>query len=1039
MQNQSVKKFVRAIGSKFDRSTHFLGLSISIMALNVFAYTLASSLFIYHAGAEGLPLSYIAIGLVSVPLYTGFSQIADRYTHARTFTYLVLGGILLVAIFRYALESPSWLVYYAIYIGFYFQWRLHLDILLPSLISDYFTSREYNHYVSYLTMAQGLGGLLGGGLTIILTARFSTEDMLLLLPLMYVLVIAQLLYLEQTEDPLDDARVRAQSSTALIDNLKVLPLLRKRYPIIDFLIASIIFWVILYSLAEFEYFRIYSKTFTTERELTRFLGLFRAVSDVLQLLLLYFVTRPGLKRLGVVGMNPIYPITTLVGFLSLCLSGNLPVAIGLNFNNAAWETAINQPIYTLNFNAIPANFVGRVRSLVDGLFYSLGLALAGVLLWACESFLGHSQTILLGTMLAALFWPIRHCLGQSYLQSLLAMLRAGSVRLNDVSEGLDRLPDSYIPQICQLLKSDNRSDRLLGLQLARRIDRPSRFIAEIESIPFEDDAKLRFAAIELLSSVKDVGICHYLRDRLKSDREVLQTIALASLLASRKPIADGELYPLVNASSEELFALACVAAENAKSTDPLLKEACDRLWQSDLDEETQRILIRGISSTGNKKLIPRLHHILTYATADATKEALNGLAALEPKGNEALGELAVAELDRPDPSVRMAAIDLLGAIQSPSFLPVLVSRGLEDLDFSVRLQSALAIANYGESSLSLLETYLNSRRPEIVEAAIAAIAKVRTRRAEKMLFNHLKPDYEEVASIVRWRQQIPHYNADWWPLEIALQDYSKRLIHQVLYVLSRLGHKSTLDRVRQMLDATDARRRANAIEALASVKHRRFVIPILPLLELPESDRSPTKGIRARLLNEVFSASDRWIRLGAVIVLATRGRWRALEKQAKDETDDLVRQVTEQALAASKTGFDLDTLPIGRVLFLKTTPVFGNLSLDELLPIARAFKLETFATDETICQEGEIGNTLYVVYRGTVRKSKDTGKTKTKMGRLERGDSFGDSGLFDEVPYQTTIEADSYCSLLTLSRDSFYILIDLYPKLLSCFGQVESE
>ncbi|MDY6938055.1 MAG: HEAT repeat domain-containing protein [Cyanobacteriota bacterium] len=1048
MQNQSVKQLFSILHGNINRSTHFLGLSISIMALNVFAYTLASSLFIIHAGSQGLPLSYIAIGLASVPLYTGFSQVADRYSHSRTFIYLLLGGILLIAFFQYAIQYESLLVYYAIYIGFYFQWRLHLDILLPSTISDYFTSREYSHLVAYLTMAQSIGGLVGGALVGVLADRLSTGNLLLILPFLYSLVIVQIWYLERSEEPIEGSRLRARSNHSSIENLKVLPLLRKRYPIIDFLIASSILWVILYSLAEFEYLSIYSEAFMEERELTRFLGLFRAASEVLQLLLLYFVTRPGIRHLGVVGMNPIYPITTLIGFISLGLWGNLPVAIGLNLNNAAVETALNQPVHTLNFNAIPSNFVGRVRSLVDGLFYSLGLAFVGALLWVFDVWLADSKTVLLATVLATLFVLVRHGVGRSYLQSLLSMLRAGSVRLNDVSEGLDRLPDNYTPQIRQLLRSKERDDRLLGLQLASRIDRPSRFITEIECLPLEEDTKLRLSAIDLLSTAKEIGISEYLRELLQSQRtkshsiarrEALQAIALSSLLANRQLLSDKELRPLLNAKSEELHLLACVAAENAKSSDPVLNQACEQLWRSEKDEETQRILIRGISSTGNKNLIPRLNQILTYATAEATKEALNGLAALAPKGNEDLAELAIAELDRPDPAVRMAAIDLLGAIQSPKFLPVLICRGLEDLDFSVRLQSALAIANYGEASLSLLETYLDSPRPEIVEAAIAAIAKVRTRRAEKILFNHLKPSYEEVACIVRWRQQIPHYNADWWALDIALQDYSKRLIQRVLYVLSRLGHQRTLNHVRQMLDATDARRRANAVEALASLKHRRFVIPILPLLELPEGNLSPTKGVRRRVLQEVFQASDRWIRLGAAIVLATRGRFRMLEKQMERESDPLVRQVADRVLQNSGTGFDLDSLPIGRVLFLKTTPLFGGLSLDELFPIARAFKLEKFRADREICEEGKLGNTLYVVYQGNVRVSQNASDGKKKLGRLERGDSFGDSGLFDDVSYQTTIEADSDCSLLALSRDSFYILIDLYPKLLSCFGQVGAE
>jgi HEAT repeat protein len=1035
MLRSSIESFFDFLQGKGSRLSHFLGLAASIMALNVFTYTLASSLFITHAGADGLPVSYILIGLVAIPLYTGFSQILDRFSHIRFFQYLLLGGIVFVVFTRALLSLSNSLVYYIIYIGFYFQWTLHNDVLLPTLINDYFTSREYNRKIHYITMSQGIGGLLGGSLLSLLSHRFSTQDLLLGVPIFYGIAIAQFSYLKRSKDPV--SKSISKSSNSPIENIKVLPMLWKRYPIVGFLVTSILLWIILYSLAEFQYYKIYEQAFHyDEKALTRFLGLFSAIGNIVQFVLLYFGTRFLLDRMGVVRMNLLYPLTTLIGFIGLALFPFFPTAIFLHFNNATLDNTINQPANELNYNAIPHNFMGRVRSLVNGVFYSLGVALSGVLLLIAKSTLSSTQTISLGIGLSAIFVGVRYWMGKSYLQSLLGLLRAGSVRWDEVSEGLTRLPNGYREQVRQLLQSSDRQNQLLGLKLAARIRHPSQFIAEIENLSSIADLELRRATIVLFSSATDRRVAQYLRQQLKSKTDVMRLIALESLLASKQSLSDEELRPLLQLDNPDIQVLACIAAEHGSSTDPTLRYACERLWHSPMDEQTQWVVVRGISFTGNRKLIPLLREILMNATPTVKKEALKSLVALNPVGNQALADLATSELDHPDREVRIAAIELLGKIRSLKHLEIITTRGLEDLNLDVRLKAAVACANYGDLSLPQLLPYLDAAKPEIVEAAISAIAQVQTRQAEQILWNHLKPDYDWVPNLVRWQKQMKLDTGEWRALKMAIDDYSQRLISKVLHVLSGLGHKRTIAYVRQMLTSEDARRRSNAIEALAALKHRRFIIPILPLLEFSEDDSSlkSEKIDPQTLLRELMHVSDRWLRIGAILTLAEQSQWAILKREWFDsEPDPVVRRFTRQIVMT----FDILAKPdfeVTRVLFLKQTALFNLLSLDELLPINRAFKLHKFAKGDRIFTEGEIGTSLYIVYQGKIQMTRKNGSKPVVLSSFEERDSFCDSHLFEETKHLSSATAYSDSQLLILSRQNFLLLFDLYPKLLSCFG-----
>jgi hypothetical protein len=1081
------------IKKRESRVIKLLGLTASNMVLNAFTYSLAGSLFLSRVGSKHLPLAFMLLGFLSIFGYVGFYQIVDRLDRPRLFRYLLLGIIVLTFITRFFINLDYHLTYYIVFIGFYFQWTLLIDILLPSLVSDYCTTLESKRYAHFIGMAQAVGGIVGGGLVGLLSVHLNLENLLLAIPVCAGITIAQLSHLEHSEKPIE-SRHKEKAKDAYevayrkqVNFLKNFPKLVSHYPIVFFFSISVFLFVILRALAEFQYLTIYSLRFPDEQALARFLGWISSISNIVQLILLYYGIQPLLEYLGVSRMNIVYPLTTLLSFLGLGLHFGLPTAVVVNLNNISLEQSLNDSVRNLNYNAIPHQFVGEVRTICDGLFYSVGLIFVGGLLWLSYNHLDSGQITLLGIIFSLLFLISRYFLGKEYLKSLLTLLRSGSIHFDQVSEGLNRLPDQSIAQIRQLLKGDHH-DQILGLELASRLKRPQQVLEDIEPLLLAEDLTIHQALVRFFSYNSQVALTRYLGSQLVSDQAVSQLIALAALIAGRQALTDIELRRLLRTTtvrsiktlttadraeldSSELQshlqinstiqALVCVAAEVAESRDPEIRSACQKIWDEGLDKAIQLAVIRGIRSAGDHRLIPLLQKILVNATAEVKREGFTTLAELADTGDAALAQLAAQELTNPDPLVRAAVLKLLEVVQRNDLLPQ-IAQYLEHENLSVRLQSALTLAAYGERSLGLVKPYLLSPRLEVVEAAITALGKLGTRQAENLLFKTLQPEYQNLPKVQFWLRQIPKPAGVWQLLEIAIQDYQNRLTQRVFYTLSSLDHEGTFSYVRQLVSTKDTRARANAIEALASGPHRRFVLPIIPLLEYPEgleregiaTPKNLPETSTLRLIQETVFFRDRWVQIGALVAAKHLHylQKKPLEKNPpatsqlpspdlsmnpnplqgilENLSDSFVQALAAQLLVTDLNGDYRGELLTDRVLFLKNVALLQHLFLDEILLVLQALELRTFASGECLCKAGTPIDRLYILYKGEISAV----TPHQDMIDLSVSQYFGESGLLQDTEFPATFIAKTDCLTLTLTRAAFEPLIDLCPRLLRGFN-----
>ena len=110
---------------------------------------------------------------------------------------------------------------------------------------------------------------------------------------------------------------------------------------------------------------------------------------------------------------------------------------------------------------------------------------------------------------------------------------------------------------------------------------------------------------------------------------------------------------------------------------------------------------------------------------------------------------------------------------------------------------------------------------------------------------------------------------------------------------------------------------------------------------------------------------------------------------------------------------------------LRDIPFFARLDDSTLGALANRFVTERRAAGDIIFREGDEGDKLRIIVRGSV----EILKAERQVALLEDGDFFGEIALLSDVPRTATAKARQACVLLALDREQFDNLILAEPAL----------
>jgi len=108
-----------------------------------------------------------------------------------------------------------------------------------------------------------------------------------------------------------------------------------------------------------------------------------------------------------------------------------------------------------------------------------------------------------------------------------------------------------------------------------------------------------------------------------------------------------------------------------------------------------------------------------------------------------------------------------------------------------------------------------------------------------------------------------------------------------------------------------------------------------------------------------------------------------------------------------------------KVDVLKTSPLFEMLSQPELEVLAELSKLRRYAPGDIVFEEGDLGDSLYVIVMGQLDVVKRVDPSGERLlATLKDRDFFGEMSLVDKEYRSATVRAKTEAQLLQLSAEN---------------------
>ncbi|MDC7239123.1 MAG: cyclic nucleotide-binding domain-containing protein, partial [Spirochaetales bacterium] len=114
---------------------------------------------------------------------------------------------------------------------------------------------------------------------------------------------------------------------------------------------------------------------------------------------------------------------------------------------------------------------------------------------------------------------------------------------------------------------------------------------------------------------------------------------------------------------------------------------------------------------------------------------------------------------------------------------------------------------------------------------------------------------------------------------------------------------------------------------------------------------------------------------------------------------------------------------------LRSIKILSNLDHDSLELLYSHMHEEFYRKGESLFQEGDAGDTMYVVIKGVVsiRVSAADGEA-IEIAEIPEGNFLGEMSIFDNAPRSATCTPKTDCTVLSLKSEAFYSFIEKNPE-----------
>ncbi len=676
---QFLRKAIDIRRGEGKRVAMMAGYSFVIIASYDILKPMTRSLFVYHLGADQLPLLYMLVALVVgifVLFYIRFSSNVslDRLI---LWTTLFLAGNLLFFRWLLNLNLNSPLLYYVLFI-----WASIYGVLTTTqfwLLANYlFNAREAKRLFPLLTASAIFGGIMGGYFTRLLATGIGTPNLAFICIGFLGISILLMKLVWKERDPFLETGRSSQKPAETSQSFKkvgnVFSAIRKsRHLALIMAVVGITFMVV--QITEFQFITYASEKNPNMDDLTGFLGFWLSNLSIFALLFQVGFATSIIRRFGV-GVTILFlPFALLLSSIWVFFSYGFISILGLKFGDRGFRHSINRVGTELLYLPIPQHVKKDTKAFIDMFGDRFARGLAGLILLISFSWLGLSlaQISLVSIALIIVWVVISFATYREYVNSFRQAIAKRQIDPDLLAWGLN----------------DEATINSLIISLGSRNERQVIY------------------ALDLLESVEDVDLIPPIKPLLKhSSPEVrFHTLQLMRRRAETSLLADAE--PLLRDEDENVQREA--VRFYAEFTKGPITESLEK-WLKDENRGLRGATLYCLAESPDlaKKLLNQeLIQSFLKGGKESRRHAAGALGVIK---DETYFEYLFELLDDPEISVKFQAIKSAGQIRAKKFVPILI-QNLEHRDY--RKVSGQALVSYGVSIIETLADTLTDKSVSI--------------------------------------------------------------------------------------------------------------------------------------------------------------------------------------------------------------------------------------------------------------------------------------------------------------------------------------
>ncbi|MFH1569721.1 MAG: HEAT repeat domain-containing protein [Gemmatimonadota bacterium] len=797
----------------------------------------------------------------------------------------------------------------------------------------------------------------------------------------------------------------------------------------------------LYTAIHYTFNVVARQHYTSEGDITGFFGLFFGLAGIATLATTTLLLRHLLRWLGV---GSIYLwvclIHVAIAAALVAVFGDLlplpvvAVIFGLNLLNYVLLDSVIAPSYHVLMKLVPARNSDGTRMILEGGFMLLGGLLgAGVTALHAEGILGLDQLFTLLGGLAALMAVAGWRLKASHTEVLVRAVREQSIGLDDeqAMESMRAVLSGSGDYARSLLLHQDDGVRSMGIEIMRQAPEAAAHVC----LPLADheNPRIRAAALEALSAagVGDPVLAQGLAGLDDVDAEV--RLAAAGLVARAIAAEEGVLEGAAE-GRDGAARLAIIEAVAPR----LVPDAASPSLQAELLYVLERL---GDAATGAARQLI-LESLLASEQVDETTAGIETVARL---GQVATYPQVLEHLQHAHPAVREAAVRAVAPLGDEETVTALMDL-LSDPDPDV---VRAAVAGLGRADLerhgSRLLAGLDERPPKEWQGLLTALAQrqeeslaaplMDTCRRRLMMANRF------AAAGTALRRQAPSPATDLLLDQLELERATVQ--NGVIQLLGQLGDVDVVGDLVERLGEADAGARENAIELLENIGDRSLMALLLPLLTDDEDEQvAAARALAgwaaadaAGALAEVMASRDPWTQMAAAWAAGAMGRPELLAHLPPGARERIETKVAAGATRKGDGDVDGEVQPLTsmeKITFLKESPFFAALPLEELYHVALSVQEETVRPGTTVIKQGSLGDKMYIVVSGQLEVRRFAGEGDAEGHRIAvtaEKQVFGDMALLDDEPRSASVTALTECHLLSLERGDLERILRRYSSI----------